>query len=522
MGATNNFAQNDLQMLGRRDYDINYLWGATVMEDQLDCTTLQFIAATKLQFQHASVQISTQDTQKIELSPKQKVALDIVLQHHNKQSATTPLQMIVQGTAGTGKSFLIDCIRKQLNISTTVKQNPLLVLAPTGVVSFNIQATTIHAGLRIPIREMHPLIGQPLMTLQEQLKHIKYILIDEMSFLGPKLLLKIDSCLRQAFPDSQHESFGGVSIILVGDLAQLPPVMDKPIYASHSTTLSLWLSFTTVVTLDTIFRQQGASIRQHQFKIVLHNIRNAQALQHDWQFLMCQTNATLTIQQKKDFNSSIHLFATNESARLHNRKMLKELNLPIALSLAKVGKQTNTEYDNNEQLPLEVLLSINQQVMLIANLWIEVGLVNGAIGLIKKIVYENNTKPPDLPKYVVVQFKDYNGPPWDIAHPKDIPILPITRGRRTQVPLTMSWAITIHKSQGLTLEKATIDIGNTEKQGLTFTAISRVKTIDGIRIEPPFSFERYSKLQNNAYTSIRKKEETHLQLLSAQTNIYST
>ncbi|XP_059064096.1 uncharacterized protein LOC131856356 [Cryptomeria japonica] len=159
MGATNNFAQNDLQMLGRRDYDINYLWGATIMEDQLDCTTLQFIAATKLQFQHASMQISTQDTQKIQLSPKQKVALDIVLQHHNKQFATTPLRMIVQGTAGTGKSFLIDCIRKQLNISTTVKQNPLLVLAPTGVAAFNIQATTIHAGLRIPIREMHPLTG---------------------------------------------------------------------------------------------------------------------------------------------------------------------------------------------------------------------------------------------------------------------------------------------------------------------------------------------------------------------------
>ncbi|XP_057840724.1 uncharacterized protein LOC131050538 [Cryptomeria japonica] len=201
--------------------------------------------------------------------------------------------------------------------------------------------------------------------------------------------------------------------------------------------------------------------------------------------------------------------------------MLKELNLPVALSLAKIAKQTNTEYDTNEQLPLEVLLSIDQQVMLIANLWIKVGLVNGAIGLIKQIVYENNTKPPDLPKYVVVQFNDYNGPPWDIAHPKDIPILPITRGRRTQVPLTMSWAITIHKSQGLTLDRATIDIGNTEKKGLTFTAISRVKTIDGIRIEPPFSFERFSKLQNNAYTTIRKKEETRLQLLSAQTDIYS-
>ncbi|XP_057868373.2 ATP-dependent DNA helicase RRM3-like [Cryptomeria japonica] len=208
-------------------------------------------------------------------------------------------------------------------MSTVVKTNPFLVLAPTGVAAFNIQVTTIHAGLCIPIREMHPLTGQSLMTLQEQLKHIKYILIDEMSFLGPKLLLKIDSHLRQAFPDNQHEIFGGVSIILVGDLAQLPPVMDKPIYASHSATLILWHSFTTVVILDTIFCQQGASIRQQQFRTLLQNLRNAQALQNDWQFLMRQTNATLNIQQKKDFNSSIHLFATNESARLHNRKMLK-------------------------------------------------------------------------------------------------------------------------------------------------------------------------------------------------------
>ena len=78
----------------------------------------------------------------------------------------------------------------------------------------------------------------------------------------------------------------------------------------------------------------------------------------------------------------------------------------------------------------------------------------------------------------------------------------------------MAWAITIHKSQGLTLEKATIDIGKKERQGLTFIAISRVKSIDGLRIQPPFSFERYCKMQNNFYTLARKKEEARLQLLS--------
>ena len=98
----------------------------------------------------------------------------------------------------------------------------------------NINASTINATLRIPIREMYPLCGQSLLVFQEEMRHVKYLLIDEFSFVGPKLLLKIDSRLREAFPYQQKKCFGGAFIILVGDLAQLPPVMDKPIYASHS------------------------------------------------------------------------------------------------------------------------------------------------------------------------------------------------------------------------------------------------------------------------------------------------
>jgi hypothetical protein len=80
-----------------------------------------------------------------------------------------------------------------------------------------------------------------------------------MSFLGPKLLLKIANCLCEAFPQDRHQIFGGISIILDGDLGKLPSVMDKPIYASHSKTLMLWHTFNVAITLDTIFCQQGKS-----------------------------------------------------------------------------------------------------------------------------------------------------------------------------------------------------------------------------------------------------------------------
>ena len=91
----------------------------------------------------------------------------------------------------------------------------------------------------------------------------------------------------------------------------------------------------------------------------------------------------------------------------------------------------------------------------------------------------------------------------------------------------MAWAITIHKFQGLTLNRARIDIGRRERQGLTFTAISRVKDLNNLRIHQPFPFERYCKMENNTYTAARKKEEARLQQLSlasfpTKTNISAT
>jgi hypothetical protein len=86
-----------------------------------------------------------------------------------------------------------------------------------------------------------------------------------MSFLGLKLLLKIDSQLCQAFPNKKMQPFGGASIILVGDLSQFLPISNIPMYASCSSTIALWYTFTISVTLDTIFCQQGDSPTQQEF-----------------------------------------------------------------------------------------------------------------------------------------------------------------------------------------------------------------------------------------------------------------
>lgn len=82
-----------------------------------------------------------------QLAPKQQLSLDIITKHHTNPFANKPLCMIIQGTTGTGKSYLIDCIRKTINITENSDKKPLLALAPTGVAAYNIQASTIHTCL---------------------------------------------------------------------------------------------------------------------------------------------------------------------------------------------------------------------------------------------------------------------------------------------------------------------------------------------------------------------------------------
>src|SRR5581483_2048114 len=110
-------------------------------------------------------------------------------------------------------------------------KSSILVLAPTGVAAFNIHGTTIHSALSIPTNSTNFNIGgEQLKKLQKRLQDIKYIIIDEKSMVGRKMLALIDMRLCQAFPEQQDQLFGGRSVILIGDFGQLPPVFDDPMY----------------------------------------------------------------------------------------------------------------------------------------------------------------------------------------------------------------------------------------------------------------------------------------------------
>ena len=159
--------------------------------------------------------------------------------------------------------------------------------------------------------------------------------------------------------------------------------------------------------------------------------------------------------------------------------------------------------------------------MLSANLWVEVGLVNGALGTVEAICYDDNQQPPDLPIAVMVKFDTYAGPTLPDG---TVPIAPLRRTlftttkqcSRLQVPLKFAWAVTIHKSQGLTLDKAVIDIGKKEfSTGLTFVACSRVRQLSDLLFMPPFSFQRVANLSKSARLKGRLLEDARLHQMSA-------
>ena len=129
------------------------------------------------------------------LQGKQLSTYNLVKQHVDSNDAT-PLRVIVSGTAGTGKSYLIHCLRLLL-------KDKVCVVAPTGVAAFNVDGNTLHSLLHLPTKgEFKDLEGEHLIKLQQSLANMRYLIIDEMSMVGRKLFGQVDQRLRQAFP--QH------------------------------------------------------------------------------------------------------------------------------------------------------------------------------------------------------------------------------------------------------------------------------------------------------------------------------
>ena len=257
------------------------------------------------------------------LQGKQLLAYSAVREHSESSNPRqSPLRMVVLGTAGTGKSYLIQCLKLLL-------KSRLCVAAPTGVAAaFNVDGYTLHSLLSLPVKgDFKPLEGKRLQNVQETLASVEYIIIDEMSMVGRKMFGQVNRRLRQVYPNQSEELFGGRSCLLIGDWGQLPPVMDLPLYTTVSRTELSDLGsidyhlFDRAVVLDHVMRQAGQDASQELFQSLLLRLRNAELM----------TRTAGEVGDIRAFDKALHLYPTIEAVAEHIVAKLCASGHPVAV-----------------------------------------------------------------------------------------------------------------------------------------------------------------------------------------------
>ena len=303
--------------------------------------------------------------------------------------------------------------------------------------------------------------------------------------------------------------------------------MDLPLYTTVSRTELSDLGsvnyhlFDRAITLDQVMRQAGNDSAQQLFRNILMRLRNRELRVEDWKHLIQQTPVEVG-DDTSGFDEALRLFPTTSAVSEYNVTKLHSNDQPVAVIKAvhSGAGAIKASADDAGGLEPVVCLAHGARVMLTTNLWVQVGLVNGAMGTVVAICYDDaGESPPRLPVAVTVRFDSFSGPTLSDG---SVPITPLRRTwlstdktcSRLQLPLKLAWAVTIHKCQGMTLNKAVVDLGKKEfSAGLTFVACSRVRQFKDLLFVTPFPFQRVANLASSYRHSERLHEEKRLQTL---------
>jgi ATP-dependent DNA helicase PIF1 len=383
---------------------------------------------------------------------------------------TTRDNIFVTGRAGTGKSTLLN----HLSWNTS-KQ--LVICAPTGVAALNVGGQTIHSLFLLPIGVIADREIEQSAALRKLLNTIDTLVIDEVSMVNADLLDAIDRSLRQA-RQRPLEAFGGVQLVLFGDPYQLAPVpgdADEQAYFTDQYR-SMWF-FDAKVWQETDLRifELSTIHRQHEqeFKYMLNAVRHGRVTAE----IAEQLNETGAREAPTD--GTITLATTNATVNRINATELARLPGRILTAKAEItGEFGGRAYPADESLELKV----GAQVMFLRNdpdqRW-----VNGSVGTVTKIsttvFVEIDGEEHEVQPAVWEKYK-YNYSAVTKQLKRDIV------AEFTQFPLRLAWAVTIHKSQGKTYDRAIVDLGKRSfAPGQTYVALSRISSLDGLYLSRP-------------------------------------
>jgi ATP-dependent DNA helicase PIF1 len=380
--------------------------------------------------------------------------------------------IFLTGKAGTGKSTFLQYFRE------TTKKN-IAIVAPTGVAALNVNAQTIHSLFRFAPRFINP---DEIRTDKRALfRQLELLIIDEISMVRADIFDAIDVFLKKA--RRNNKPFGGVQICAIGDLFQLPPVVsndeqeffqqyyDSPYFFAAKIFAE---SYFTKIEFQKVHRQSDT-----KFINILNAIRSGECSEHNLNEL------------NQKLHTSNHL-AAGELVLTATNAIADNINQANLRNLTGNAKTYSGEINGNFglkdiRLPAaeNLVLKCGAQVMFVRN-DAEGKWVNGTIGVVEelsddiiKVRTESGVHEVEQKKWQTISYE---------FSEEEQKIVEKVLGSYKQFPLMLAWAVTIHKSQGKTLEKVIIDLGRGAfAPGQLYVALSRCKTLEGITLKRPLS-----------------------------------
>lgn len=435
------------------------------------------------------------------LSTEQRRVLDMVVEQGKSVFFTGP--------AGTGKSVLMRAIITELQNKYGHNTDRVAVTASTGLAACNIGGITLHSfsgiGLgKEPANQLIKKIRRNAKAKQRWMR-TKCLIIDEISMVDGQLFDKLSQIGRTI--RNNGRPWGGIQLIITGDFLQLPPVPDgeqkESVFAFDASTWETSLDHT--IGLTQVFRQKDP-----EFANMLNEMRIGNITEKT-------VNAFKALSRPLTFNDGIEgaqLYPTRMQVEASNERRLRELPGEARRfdSLDTGDPAVRDKLLVNMMAPKGIVLKIGAQVMLIKNL--DDTLVNGSLGTVvdfgdqktmearyamedelggnmakaqKKLnQFKHEAAASKTPQYPVVRFMATNGTSrtiicipeeWKVELPNGE-----VQAKRQQVPLILAWALSIHKAQGQTLDRVTVDLGRVFEKGQAYVALSRATTQQGLRV----------------------------------------
>ncbi len=394
----------------------------------------------------------------------------------------TNQNMFITGRAGTGKSTLLSYFREH------TRKN-VVVLAPTGVAALNIHGQTIHSFFKFkPGITVHGVKSIYKKDDKDTIyKKLDMIIIDEISMVRSDLLDCVDKSLQ--LNRGNHAPFGGVQMVFIGDLYQLPPVVtgqEKEIFKTYYTSQYFFDAQVMkdfqfeFIELEKVYRQKDDT-----FITLLNAVRNNSAKAEHLDAIN-QRYAPEFVPDPKNF--FLHLTTTNALADTINDRQLAKLR-----GKAYIYESNVSGSFEERVMPTDSILSVKvgAQVMMLTNesagRW-----VNGSIGKIIAIEQDEDEEDSLIVELSGGEVVEVNRFTWELFeftyNSRHKRLESNTIGTFTQYPLRLAWAVTIHKSQGKTFDEVIIDLGKgTFTHGQLYVALSRCTSLSGIILKQRIS-----------------------------------